>query len=322
MAIKYGYFNAVKTGEVYDRTYNNEDLNNFLRGVINQNGVFCNVGDKFKIQIVDGLTLSVGTGKAIVNGHWVEIDGTAQVITLDPAESYAPRWDMISLRWDDNDRTITLEVTKGVGDVTNPEKPQPLGFIDSTVITYGNKNRVILGNWDEDASVTEICLAYIYVPMSATTIVPKNIEYNVGNDSCPWISHLIMGPGVEDIDSYLAGFRVSFEEWFEQLQEDLTINTKVQSGKKLIKPTTTSISIRTVAIDMEGYIYSEGDLINVYLNGRRMIEGYEYDIMLAGGTAYVNNLRMSSNLNVGETLEIEAIKGVAFDIPDGNDVLY
>ena len=330
MAIRYGYFNAVKdesTG-VYDRVYNNEDLNNFLRGIINQNGVFSNVGDKFDITVgaldeYDDTKLGqiiIHSGKAVVNGHWVEIDGTESIAISSPSAA-GSRYDMISLRWDDSDRTVTLAVTEGVPDIKKPVKPTPLGFSGSQVISYGNSNHVVLGEWDSESGVTEICLGYINVPLDATAITPNMIEYTVGSDRCPWISHLVMGPSSVDIDSYLAGFRVSFEEWFENLQEELTINTKIQNGKQVYIPSVPT-QLTNLVINITGYIYSSGDLINVYLNGRRLVEGREWTLVDSGNNAKAISFTRRPTITSNEIVEIEVISGKAFDIPDGNDVLY
>ena len=73
MAVKSGWFNSVRTvdpqtGEVsFDRTYDNETMNSFLKGLISTNGIFSNVGTHpLKVIYASDLTVTVNPGKAML----------------------------------------------------------------------------------------------------------------------------------------------------------------------------------------------------------------------------------------------------------------
>ena len=68
MATHYGFFDSVNS----DRKYSAEDFNRYLSGLISD-GIFENYGECFRCS-VNGDTLTIGSGKAWINGHFFEND--------------------------------------------------------------------------------------------------------------------------------------------------------------------------------------------------------------------------------------------------------
>ena len=116
MAIKYGFFNSVGN----DRTYNADDMSNYFEGLVS-NGVYATVGDACIVKSLGGLTLSVGTGRAILNNKWIRIDNSIQAITINPHISLN-RYDAICFQINEADRNISLVVVEGTP-ATTPTFP-------------------------------------------------------------------------------------------------------------------------------------------------------------------------------------------------------
>lgn len=161
--LTYGFFNSVNG----DRTYNAETISNMFKGLISD-GVYKSVGDAFVVSPSSGLTLSVGSGRAIVSERWVENDA-AVTITLNAAHVTLNRYTAIVLRRDLTNRQVTLQMIDGTP-ATNPAKPS----IVRTDTLY------------------DICLAYIYVAAGATTIQASNISDARGDaDVCGYVHMLV-----------------------------------------------------------------------------------------------------------------------------------
>lgn len=161
--LTYGFFNSVNG----DRVYNAETIGNMFRGLISD-GIYKSVGDSFVVQPSSGLTLSVGSGRAVVSERWVENDA-AITIALNAAHVTLNRYTAIVLRRDLTNRQITLEMIDGTP-AASPVKPS----IVRTDTLY------------------DICLAYIYVGAGANQITAQNIEDARGNaDVCGYVHMLV-----------------------------------------------------------------------------------------------------------------------------------
>ena len=115
MAINYGFFNSIGN----DRTYNADDMSNYFEGLVSD-GVYATVGDACIVKSLGGLTLSVGTGRAIINNKWVKID-SIQTVRIEPHSSL-DRYDAICLQCDMDARMVRVVVVKGTPS-TNPQIP-------------------------------------------------------------------------------------------------------------------------------------------------------------------------------------------------------
>lgn len=69
MAEHFGFFDALETADgLYDRTYSARDYSENLATIIS-NGVLRSTNDDLKVT-VNGLTVTVGIGRAWINGCW------------------------------------------------------------------------------------------------------------------------------------------------------------------------------------------------------------------------------------------------------------
>ena len=168
MATTFGFFNS-QNG---DRTYNAEQIGDMFEGLVSQ-GVYDTVGDGFVVQPSSGLTISIGSGRAVVVDKWINNDA-AVTMTLNPAHVTLNRYTAIVLRLNLENREITLEMVDGANS-TSPVKPT----LTRTSVIY------------------EICLAYIYVAGGATSITTTNItDTRWDSNLCGYVK-LLPNPSIE-----------------------------------------------------------------------------------------------------------------------------
>ena len=318
MAVKSGWFNAIRTVDPeteevsFDRVYDNETMNRFLKGLISTNGIFSNVGDKLKVMAAEGMTVTVGIGKAMVGNHWVDVTAV-EPLTLDDGDIAKPRIDAIMLKFDgsydpDTGRQVSLYIKKGAP-IDPPVRPSATG-------NYGNET------FDETGGVVELPLAYITVARGATEIQQSNIEDNRGTGTCPYISHLVVGPDAKDVDKYLADMYDKIIAWSQDLTEELNINTYMSQYTKVVDGGN-GVS-NTVNLDMANYIYNPGDVFLVYYNGLLLARDVEYAITEGETYAAITIANGSTQIPKGNRLVIQVIKSLV-GMPsfiNGDDMEY
>lgn len=264
--LTFGFFDSVGN----DREYYADSFNKFFEGLIASNGIFENVDGAFNVTPGEGLTVNVASGKAMVNSCWVRNDST-EVIGISAAHNVFDRWDMLTLRWDSTTRNVILCMTQGEA-TSNPQKPKPL----------------------RATTQHEIVLAYIYVSANATTISVANItDCRFDTDLCGVITGLIKQVNTTNIyRQYEAQFvrlieqftawqteqQTAYASWFSTLTGDLNVNTHL---------TRTVANYRTTREDGTQYIdvpaplnYTDGDILDVYVNGVLLIPDIDYELTL------------------------------------------
>lgn len=150
MAITYGFFNAQKIGNVYDRTYDADNFAEFFSSLIG-NGVSAAIEDCFKVSASSGMSVSVAPGFAWIKGHYMKSDAI-ETKTLSSAPSSGSRIDAVVLQLDESSRDIKLVVLEGTSGVS-PSIP---------VLT-------------RTAEKYEIMLAYITVSAGTSSLTASNI---------------------------------------------------------------------------------------------------------------------------------------------------
>lgn len=317
MALKYGWFNAIKevdpeTGDVsFDRTYDSESMNNHLKGLISQNGIFANVGQKLEVTAVEGqMRVVVGTGKAMVGNHWVDLTAV-EPLALEESEMNKDRCDAVVLRFDGDilERKVSLFIKKGAPvphSETLPPKPSMVGNVN--------------GVFDQTGGPVEMPLAYIYVNRGVESLVPSNVVDNRGFDECPWISHLIVGPSQADVDKLLAGYLRAFRNWYSEVTEEMNVNTHMREYRKVVN----GGGSRDIPLNMTDYEYGAGDIFFVYYNGLELVRDVEYVVTESADHLSATITLVNATMSNGNTCEIRAMKSV-IGTPtylDGDEVRY
>lgn len=109
MAFSYGFFNAKNM----DRIYTAEDFTGYLSSLI-CNGILDTYGDNFSITS-NGLKLTIGTGKAWLNGHYFINDSAYTLDLSQYVEESLSRYVTIGIVCDtaESVRNVRLEMVKG-----------------------------------------------------------------------------------------------------------------------------------------------------------------------------------------------------------------
>lgn len=257
MSVTSGFFDSVSG----DRTYDAEQMSNYFDGLVS-NGVYENVGDRYLVTAGSGMTVNVGSGRAIILCRWAKNDDTV-TLSLDPADSTKNRIDAVCLRLDLTARAISLVIKKGTPAAT-PVIPE---------ITR-NEN------------VYELYLASVLIPRGGTS--PSSITDLRPSTYCGWVTGLIQQVDTSDLflqwqQAYDAQYEqfnlfmqqkeLEFNAWFSTLTQQL----KVEAGlTKLDSWYDIGGGSNTVPCPEE--YQEESDILIVFENGAFLNEDTDYRI--------------------------------------------
>lgn len=295
MAVSSGFFNSING----DRTYNADQMSTYFKGLISD-GVYENVGSRLRVTNGNGMSVNVGTGRAVVLSRWVENDAELN-LTLDAADVQYNRIDAIAIQLDltEGGRTVNIVVKKGTNDI-NPEPPTR----------------------STGADIYELYLATVSIPKGTTTITQDLITDLRPSDQCGWITGLInqvdtsdlyaqwaaayaayYAQSTETFNTYLAGKQEEFETWFEHLTEQLNVDTTLHQYQNTV---TVSGTTSAVTIGVEDYD-SDADLLLAYSNGILLVEGVDYTVT---GTSTTAQILLTNPLTGANDVTFVVIKSV------------
>lgn len=267
--VTYGFFNSVDG----DRRYTADQMSNYFKGLISD-GVYEGLGSAMVVTAGEGMTVNVGSGRAIIDCKWINLDGS-ESLDISPASPTQARYTAVVVRMDLTNRTMELDTVDGEP-AASPEYPE---------IT-------------DTASIKELCLAMVYVPANAVSISQTNIVDKRGSDLCLWVTGLIQQL---DTSTLFLQWQAAFEEFFEALTGRLQVNTYIQEYHKSV---TLNGSATTVTLDMTGYTYADTDIIRIHINGLLAKEGTDYSLTVVSGVASLSGLPAVS----GTEVDIEVLK--------------
>ena len=268
MSITYGYFNSVNG----DRKYNADQMSQYFKGLIS-NGVFANIGGAMAV-IADGqsMTVSVSTGRAVINCKWIENDA-ALPLTITQAHATLPRYTAVIVQLDEINRLIRITTKDGT-----PASTPTLPTIDSS---------------------TELCLAMILVPAGSSMIPQSRVTDKRGSSLCLWVTGLITQLNTNQLFLQWSDL---WNTWFSGLTEDLNVNTYVQRYQKRVVLSNSNV----VSLDMTGYTYEATDIINVYVNGLFGVAGVDFTLDTSGTTPTVTTQAEAA----GTVVTIDVMKSI------------
>lgn len=124
MALSSGFFDALQSGGSYDRVYSSADYCDNLATII-RNGVRYSADNDLKVTAGNGMSITVGIGRAWINGHWFYNDTayTGLVLATAPTGGNS-RIDRVVVRLDTSVsvRSITLAIKQGTA-AASPSAP-------------------------------------------------------------------------------------------------------------------------------------------------------------------------------------------------------
>lgn len=273
MAIKSGFFNSLNG----DRKYNAEDMSEYFDGLIT-NGVYESIGDRLQVTAGEVMTVNVGTGRAMIDCHWIKNDAVLN-LTIDPADVQLKRIDVVAVKLDLNDRQITIEVVKGT-----PANVPSLPKLDDT------------------ETIKYLWLAAVYVYPGTTKITQSIINDTRGTSLCPYVTGLIKQVDTSqlftqwqdaceqyyndmtaEMNAYFAEKQSDFESWFSALTGTLTVDTYIQKYQNTYNVETETAEL---TIGISEYDPSK-DILFVNINGVQFVEDLEYTISGTGAAAKI-----------------------------------
>ena len=275
MAITSGFFDSVNG----DRTYDADQMSNYFDGLVS-NGVYESIGDRFLVRSANnGMGITVGTGRAIIQSRWVKNDATA-TLTLDPSDVQLNRVDAVVLRLDTNARDISLVIKKGTAVSGTPTIP---------AIT-------------RNESVYELYIAAVYVSKGATQ--PTSITDLRPSSYCGWVTGVVQQVDTSDLfnqwllaytrqfntfQAFIDDKEAAFNEWFTKLTKQLTVEAGMTKLQNVIWISASSNAVPINEINSELEDYDENsDILFVYMEGVYLTEGvdYTFDTMKVGSYTY------------------------------------
>lgn len=271
MSIKYGFFNS----EDNDRLYNADDMSNYFEGIVSD-GVYSNVGQACIVKANGDLTITVGTGRAIISNKWIKID-TPQILRLYPHASLS-RYVAICLQLNLRRRVIILTTISGAASTT------------PTLPTITNT-----------AEIKYLKLAHVLVTANATSISQSNItDTRSDKRYCGWVTGLVTQV---DTSELFLQFQTAYEEkleeinnWQSQLDSegldglwaDITeIKNAYKNSGHVCGSLESFNGTKTVSIDFKPRILKiygiNGELGALYYNGAILKSNYSYTTESYGG---------------------------------------
>ena len=257
MAINSYWFNNVKTNGVDDRVYNAASFAEYLNGIISS-GVLATPSTNLQVVADKGFALRVKPGSGWIDGYKMVLDSDMS-LTLNIAHATFPRHDRVVFALDHNNRLMNIYVKTGSA-ASNPTPPA-------------------LANTE---TLKELSLARIYVPAGATSITQARITDERPTGFCGYISGLInqvdvstlYDQFVESMQEFQQKTEVDFDAWFQSLQDTLVSNTLFVEKKAVVTTDTTNVS--SIPIPTELQYGAALDVLHVFVNGFRLVEGEEY----------------------------------------------
>lgn len=134
MATTFGFFNAKKVGDDYDRKYSADNLAEYFDPIVGS-GVSVNEENGYQLKAQSGLNVLLESGFAWIKGYYIR-DTTATVLTFEAAPSAQSRYDAVILRLSKANRTVKKLIIKGAEGPT-PQLPDLTRNADTYELMLG-----------------------------------------------------------------------------------------------------------------------------------------------------------------------------------------
>lgn len=265
MTFRSGFWNSIDG----DRTYSAEDMAIPFDGVITE-GVFANWGDAFKATVIDGSTITIGSGKAWFSKRWVQNDSVYQmpINVSEYASSTEPRTAVVSL-------DLKVEPYYRFAKFSTDEQRY-----------YGSYEELLNAITDRNAGRNSLPLFAINFAAGDSSIQQSNITSLVGTSWCPYVTAPVQTITIDDIRSKwdasynalmkdIVGnaqtkaneaestFEASFNTWFLTLKNQLNTNQAANLQNQITSLTNQlNKLVTTGTVENTVQFYSGGNLVD------------------------------------------------------------
>lgn len=255
-AVHCGFFDAINS----DRTYSADEMNRPYKRVIS-NGVFAtpNGTPSTDLQVTasSGMNIICKKGEGLFGDKWFE-NPSGIAITVPSNTGTVPRIDSVIVQVDTRTSGRVGNIVHRTGTPASSPVPPAINQVEGVI---------------------EYRLANIRVNAGASAITQSMITDRRGSSDCPWVTSLIYQVDTSTLyDQWQAAYAEYFEQekaiwdaWYEQLTEELDVTTNIV---KLTNTVTTTSPIDSIPI---GLAYNHNtDILEVFINGLRAVEGTQY----------------------------------------------
>lgn len=242
MAIESYFFNAIKSGDTYDRVYNAQDMTDYLKQLVG-NGVFPTPSTQLQVRASLGMNVIVGAGSGWINGHKM-VNTVDMSLSISASDVLLDRIDAVIFYVDWSTRSMGIEVLEGTP-ASSPVAPT----LTRTDSRY------------------EMCLAQIAVAKQTTAITASMITDTRGNSNlCGYVAGLIQQL---DTTGLFQQFESGFNDWFDQVKDTLASATLLQKLEQVFTTTSATVTSFDVTNYIPSYKYSI-DILEIYIDGLRL----------------------------------------------------
>lgn len=284
-AVHCGFFDAIDS----DRTYSADEMNRPYRRVIS-NGVFATPSGtpSTDLQVVEssGMNIICKAGEGLFADKWFE-NPSPIVITVPDNTATVPRIDSVLVQVDTRTSGRVGNIVYRTG--TPASSPTPPAI-------------------NQTEGVVEYRLANIRVNAGVTSILGRYITDRRGSSDCPWVTSLIYQVDTSTLyDQWASAYAEYFEQekaiwdaWYSQLTDDLDVSMTLDRHTNTV--TTTAQTTGYIPI---GLAYNHNtDILEVYINGLRAVEGTHY-VVVDDTTILVEN-----QLQIGQEVTFVVMRSV------------
>lgn len=285
-AVNCGFFDAINS----DRVYSADEMNRPYKRVIS-NGVFAtpNGTPSTDLQVVasSGMSIICKKGEGLFGDKWFE-NPSGIAITVPSNTGTVPRIDSVLVQVDTRTSGRVGNIVHRTGTPASTPVPPAINQVEGVI---------------------EYRLASIRVNAGVSAITQSMITDRRGSSDCPWVTSLIYQVDTSTLyDQWAAAYAEYFKEekaiwdaWYAQLTEDLDVSMTLDRHTNTV--TTTAQTTGTIPI---GLAYNHNtDILEVYINGLRAIEGTHY-IVVNDDTA----IMVENQLDIGQTVTFVVMRSV------------
>jgi hypothetical protein len=297
MAITSGFFNSVNG----DRLYNAEQMTLYFEGLIS-NGIYENIGEKFHVTAGEGMSVIVGTGRAMIKSRWVKNDAPI-TLQIDPADTSMNRYDAIFLRYNANTREIGLVLAKGEYTSGYPSSPHYIRTNDiydlqlATVKVMKNTT-AITQDMIVDFRMTALC--------GFVTGLIKQVDTSTLYDQWQTAYENYFNRTTAALDAYFEAKKDEYETWFASLTQELRVDTTLKSYYS--NTTVNGAAVSGVNVGIPEYD-SDADTLFAFANGVYLVGGVDYTISGTGETARILLTKPLTGANAVNFVVIKPVIG-------------
>jgi len=293
-----GFFDSIN----HDRLYASSEMNRPYKRVIT-NGVFATPkgtpSTDLQVSATGrNMTITVAPGEGLFGDKWFQ-NPSVMSITVPANTNIVPRRDSVIAQVDN----------RQVGRVGN--------IVYRTGTPSSNPVAPAINTVD---NVREYRIATIYVGPGVTSIYPADITDMRGSQECPWVTGLInqvdttelfreyedayaryYADSTETFDNWSEEKKEQFEQWLENLTQQLTVATNVI----ILNNTHISAEAESVIpIGIPSYDKTT-DALLVFINGLKVTEDVNYEIDVVG-----ENITLSAEILAGQIVNFFVLKSV------------